>query len=248
MTQPIAAGDIVAALAVKHSGDVFVAECNLGSSWNACRRMDAWAMPKSWSPLTFVGYEVKVSRSDFLRDEKWTDYLPVCHQLYFACPAKLIAAEELPADVGLMWLTGSRFVTKRKAVRRTPSPDALVQIMAYVLMSRSRIVADMHQAVNRESRAERWRRWLDEGAKEQELGQLIGGKIGQRLREAQNSRRAAEEDVKRFAAIEDALSRMGLPRTAGAWQVERKLGESTHDAAQIRRLAESIVRLAGADA
>lgn len=238
------ADNLVRALAVKHAGDVFVAECNLGSSWNACRRIDAWAMPKSWSPLTFVGYEVKVSRSDFLRDEKWTDYLPVCHQLYFACPAKLIAAEELPADVGLMWLTGSRFVTKRKAVRRTPDPAALVQLMAYVLMSRSRIVADMHEARGEESRADHWRRWLEEGAKEQELGHLLRGKISQRLREAQEGRRRAEEDAKRFASIEEALSRMGLSRSAGVWQVERKLGEPPAQLARIRQMAENIVRLA----
>ena len=238
------ADQIVEALAAKHANDVFVAECNLGSAWQSCRRIDAWAMPKSWSPLRFIGYEVKVSRGDFLRDAKWSEYLPICHDLYFACPAKLISPEELPADIGLMWAHGSRLITKRKAVRRTPDAARVVDLMSYVLMSRSRIVADMHQA-NGGTREARWRRWLEEGAKREELGRLVAGAVGRRLREAEAERRRAMDDVARFEAIEEALLRLGLTREAGRWMVEEKLSGADGHAAEIKRHAGAILRLAG---
>ncbi len=49
------------------------------------------------------GYEVKVFRSDFKKDTKWTDYLPYCNQFYFVCPTNLIAANELPPEIGLIY-------------------------------------------------------------------------------------------------------------------------------------------------
>ena len=74
-------------LKAKHTDDVFVAECKNGPTHTAShRRLDAWVMKKSWSPITMLGYEIKQSRSDFLQDNKWQAYLPCCHQLYFVCP------------------------------------------------------------------------------------------------------------------------------------------------------------------
>ena len=49
------------------------------------------------------GYEIKVSRSDFVNDTKWQDYLPYCHQFYFVCPPDLIQPDELPKEIGLMY-------------------------------------------------------------------------------------------------------------------------------------------------
>lgn len=49
-------------------------------------------------------HEVKVSRSDFLKEinsEKWRKYLSFCHQFYFACPVGLVQPKELPTNVGL---------------------------------------------------------------------------------------------------------------------------------------------------
>jgi len=31
-----------------------------------------------------VGYEIKVSKSDFFNDIKWQEYLPMCNELFFA--------------------------------------------------------------------------------------------------------------------------------------------------------------------
>ena len=235
---------IIERLALRHSDAVFVAECKTGSSWAGCRRLDAWAMPKTWSPLTFIGYEVKTDRGDFLRDRKWQEYLPVCHELYFACPAKLIALEELPQDVGLLWASGdARLVTKRKAVRRQPEPGALVDLMSYVLMSRTRIVADMHEAANGETREQFWRRWLEDGAQAKDLGREVGSNIGKRLREAEDGRREAERATERLSAVREKLVALGLDGEASTWKLEERFGASDRTLRQIARLAQSITQL-----
>jgi len=40
-------------------------------------------MPRPLLNPACTGYDIKISRSDFLGDEKWTGYLPLCNLLYF---------------------------------------------------------------------------------------------------------------------------------------------------------------------
>jgi len=70
----VTSGDILKLLASKHAGDVLVDECKNGQSWGRnLLKMDAWVLRRTWSPLTTIGYEIKVSRQDFEADQKWTD-------------------------------------------------------------------------------------------------------------------------------------------------------------------------------
>jgi len=55
------------------------------------------------------GYEFKISRADFKRDDKWKYYLSFCHSLTFVCPYKLIDKSELPAGVGLLYIVKWRY-------------------------------------------------------------------------------------------------------------------------------------------
>ena len=48
------------------------------------------------------GYEVKVQRRDFLRDEKWHLYLRFVNYFYFVVPQGLIRGRELPDEVWLL--------------------------------------------------------------------------------------------------------------------------------------------------
>ena len=67
-------------------------------------------------------YEVKVRRSDFLkeiRSEKWKGYLPHCHRFYFACLSDIIwGKKEIPEPAGLIirgergWRTAKRAVCR----------------------------------------------------------------------------------------------------------------------------------------
>lgn len=219
-------GDIVGMLEAKHHEAVFVTECKLGPTQAGCRRLDAWALLKTWSPPTAIGYEVKVSRSDFLQDRKWPSYLPVCHELYFVCPAKLIAPEELPPDVGLLWTAGTRLVTKRKAVHRAVDPAALVDLMTYVLMSRTRIVGDMFEA-QRSEPAHYWRSWLEEKAENQRLGGEVSRRIRQMWQEARAAQQRAESERDRLKHVEERLDALGFPRSAGTRQIQQQLPEHT---------------------
>jgi hypothetical protein len=239
------ADTLLALLAAKHSDAVFVAECKTGSSWDGCRRLDAWALLKTWSPPTAIGYEVKVSRSDFLQDQKWPTYLPFCHELYFVCPPKLIAVEELPSEVGLMWSAGSRLLTKRKAVRREPTAGALVSLMSYVLMSRTRIVGDMWEA-NRRDPAEHWRAWLADREEGQRLGVEVSRRIRKIVSEARAAQSRAEYERDRLKSVEAQLEALGLAKDSGALQVRRQLGDDTVERLrQITRLAGQIGDLSG---
>ena len=79
------ADTILSLLRKKHVQDIFVPNCKTGPSWTATDYwiFDAWVMNKSWTNQRVIGYEIKVSRSDFLQDSKWRSYLGYCNMLYF---------------------------------------------------------------------------------------------------------------------------------------------------------------------
>ncbi len=149
------AGEILELLRCRHSRDIFVCECKNGPS--QCKshlRMDAWAMKPSWANPCATVYEIKVARSDFLRDDKWRAYLPYCNQFYFVCPAKLIKPEELPGEAGLICVasTGTKLYTKKKAPYRAAEiPEELYR---YLLFARAVIETEYH--VPRDATREFW--------------------------------------------------------------------------------------------
>jgi hypothetical protein len=169
---------ITTLLAERHKNDVFVPQCKTGPSWGTgLAIMDAWAMAKSWAhPMTW-GYEIKCSRADFLKDHKWPSYLDYCNAFYFVCPPKIIDPEELPRDVGLLWVasTSTRLTTKRKAAHRDVTiPEDLFR---YILMARVKIGPD------KEENIAYWRNWLSEKANNQILGKAVSKRLQKRLAE-----------------------------------------------------------------
>ena len=50
------------------------------------------------------GYEIKVDRSDFLKDGKWTQYTQFCSSICIVCPEGLIQPEEIEKPFGLIWV------------------------------------------------------------------------------------------------------------------------------------------------
>lgn len=229
----ITAGVLITALESRHSKDVFVAECNLGSAMQGCRRMDAWVMPRSWSPLKTIGYEVKVSRSDFLNDDKWYDYRPFVHEIWFACPWGLIDPGELPDGVGLLWLnTGGTLVRKKKAVRVEPDLAKMTRAMAYILMARSMVCNSSEDNVNGPMTAEAWQKWLTMDADSEhrhahpevlrQVHRVLNERCGKVASE--NSRLQCEE--KRWDALSHKLRSIGLdPDELFSWNVEHKVAE-----------------------
>jgi hypothetical protein len=65
-------------------------------------------------PLTREAYEIKVDRRDFLNEinnpQKRLRAYAVCDNYWFAVPEKLVSADEVPPECGLMWI--SRHLTR----------------------------------------------------------------------------------------------------------------------------------------
>lgn len=61
------------------------------------------------------GFEIKVTRSDFLRDQKWEKYTEFTSSLTIVCPEGLIQPEEIRKPFGLLYVSemgGVRFAKK----------------------------------------------------------------------------------------------------------------------------------------
>ena len=116
---------VKAAIAKRHKEDLFFTEVKDGPTQivNHHSKIDALSMKISWTKFTITGYEVKVSRSDFLRDEKWHAYLPMCNQLYFAVAPGVCDTSEVPEVCGLVTVTQNGGLrTVRKAPWREIDP------------------------------------------------------------------------------------------------------------------------------
>ena len=221
--------DLLKLLAAKHSEDVFVPECKNGPSVTGPghRRMDAWAMRKSWTQPMVWAYEVKVSRSDFLRDDKWHDYLECCNQLYFVCPSKLISPEEVPAEVGLMWAssTGSRLFVKKKAQTRTGTIRE--DVFRYILMSRATIGREY-----RDNAREYWEKWLEHERLDYEFGSRVSAKIRQRIdseiKKVSAENVAIKKQIAELEYLRDRMIELGLdPGISSEYRINCALDKVT---------------------
>lgn len=230
-------------LAEKHRKDVFVSECKDGpTQYGTHRRMDAWVMKRSWaSPLT-TAYEIKMSRNDFLRDDKWPAYIPYCNQLYFVCPSGLIKPEEVGESCGLIWAskTKTRLYTKRKAPHR--ELEVPESVYRYILMCRTKIVSG-NMLESTESGAGHWQRWLEEKDDWARLGRLVSGKLQRLYR--QNVEKVDRENldlqgkIKGLERTQLALDAMGMDlKKIGYWNTRN----------QIKKRAEEMAGVVPADA
>ncbi|MCK5604722.1 MmcB family DNA repair protein [Candidatus Pacearchaeota archaeon] len=161
----------------KYSEDLCVPECKTGSSWGittgAVRLLDLWVMKKSWAKPWTIGYEIKHSRSDFLHDNKWSEYLDYCTDFYFVAPPGVIQPEELPGQVGLLVTSKNhtRLYTKRKAVHR--DIEVPESIYRYILMWRVKII----KGEVGQSKQAYWQNWLAERDEKKQLGWNVSKKI-----------------------------------------------------------------------
>ena len=177
MEQKVSSYDIKAALASKHDRDFFLTECKSGSTWLTAKGdlkiLDALAIRKSWTNTCFTGYEIKVSRGDFLRDAKFYTYEELCNCLYVACPKGMIERTELPESVGLVYFDPAtkNLVTRKKAIYReiTYSPDLLMYIIF------SRLDSDRIPFYSDK------KAYFEDYVAEKELRRHLGAVVGQKL-------------------------------------------------------------------
>ena len=205
----LTADDIIRVLADKHKEDVFIPECKTGPSDKGMMRMDAWVMAKSWAHPMSTVYEVKVNRNDFLKDNKWPGYLPYCNALYFVCPAELIAKEEVPAGVGLMWVskTGTVVYTKIKAAyRKVEIPEAVYR---YILMNRAQITREQLG-----DRRQYWEQWLTDKKLDYAFGHRVSKAINELIKEkiegAERRNSDLSRQIDRYRDVKALLNNLGF--------------------------------------
>ena len=191
--------DIKKALAAQPWKDFFLTECKSGSTWMTragdMKILDGLAIRKSWSSPCFTGYEVKVSRGDFLRDAKFYTYEELVNCLYIVCPKGMIDRTELPESVGLMYYDPEKktLQTKKKAIYRKIEYSA--DMLLYIIYSR----LDSDRLPFYSEKQEYFRDYVDGKKTSQDLGHIVRSKLVQENADLERE----IEDVKQFKEQRD---------------------------------------------
>lgn len=251
----ISARDLLGLIEARHDQDVVISECKNGPSSTGMLKMDAWVMRRSWTRFKTFCYEIKVSRQDFLRDEKWPGYMAYCHEFYFVCPSGLIQPDELPPEAGLIWSSknGTRLYTKKKA----PTRDVKIpeDLWIYIAMNRVDEQCCDRYSKDRSTRIAAWRKWAEDERSADEVGYAVNRKISDALREMRTEVALAKRKVDGYKQFKKMLDKWGIDerRVNGDWAfghtVEKKLEEirsivSPKLVSQIKSAQESLARLA----
>lgn len=251
---------VLMVLQKRHPNDLWFTEVRDGASWNRSHhRLDALAIRPSWSDPRFVGYEVKVARSDFLRDDKWLAYLPLTHQFSFACPWEMIQRTELPDAVGLYWVREDGTLKQvRKPVLR-PMEGLPTDLLYHLVLSHLR--PDHHPFFT--DQVAYLQAWVEDRNNGALLGQRVASKLIQRVATLQEEHRQwqgraihAEQDLE---AIRHILEPRGLWRDGGGrrWdaleealdrQPARLAIHTRRDLEAARELIDEILHEGGMDA
>lgn len=116
------AQSLAAHLMAAQDGPMVWTDMQLGPSGSP--RPDVYCIPKTYTALRPMIYEVKVSVSDFRADVtagKWQSYRPMCSGIYFAFPDSLaVLAADVPAECGIIKFNAStgKWRAARKPVLR----------------------------------------------------------------------------------------------------------------------------------
>jgi len=100
-------------------------EVNEGTGSNSGRRIDALAM-HLWPSKDYelIGFEIKVSRSDWLNERKQPEkslaISQYCDKFYLVAPPGVLGIDELPKTWGYIQVNESGLYTKIKAPKRKP--------------------------------------------------------------------------------------------------------------------------------
>jgi len=78
------------------------------------------------------GFEIKVSRSDYQRDTKWTLYSQFCSSLSIVCPWGLINKNEVDEPYGLLWVSSSNLVHWEKRPKNFQKRNGMAWLWTYI--------------------------------------------------------------------------------------------------------------------
>ncbi|HEY1630813.1 MAG TPA: hypothetical protein VGF56_05825 [Rhizomicrobium sp.] len=120
--KPLSADNILDALIATSDDKIWATELTL---FSGKRRIDFWTLePIGSAHFRACAYEIKVSRSDFLRDgdDKQAGALQWSDRFWYVTPPGLVQLSELPDYAGLQEWDGERFAVKRRAPMRQKAP------------------------------------------------------------------------------------------------------------------------------
>lgn len=216
--------DLTRLLRDRHSDACFVAECKMGAQGS--RALDAWVLLPTWAPLTAIGYEVKVSRSDWLKDQKFEEYRKVCHLFFVVAPKGVVDRAEVPPGVGLLEPIGKgdgqRLVMRVKPVRQEPDDSSLARLMAYALMWK-RVEADPSAIMDRERRMSYWRTWVEQRKDASRLGLSVSSRMRELLRTSAEEQARAQRRADELQWAAEALIALGVTRVWDQWSAKREI-------------------------
>lgn len=170
-----------------------------------------------------IGYEVKVSRSDWLNDKKYLAYLPLCHYLNIVAAPGVVQIEELPPDVGLLEPVGNgtRLVTRRKAVyRKIELPGDL---LVYVLMCRTKITREIQDSSG--WRMRQLQEWVESKNEKHKLSYAVNAKIRETFAEQERRQSQLNFRLERLERIERRLTELGFDpdKPVDLWDLNQRL-------------------------
>lgn len=213
--------DIKKSLAECHAKDFFITECKNGSTYfppeQGLLKFDGLAITKSYTRPCITGYEIKVSRGDFLQDNKWHLYLQYCNEFYFVVPNGLISKNELPDNVGLIYYypdTGFLKKKKKALYRQIEEP---VGVYKYIIFSR----LEQERIPFYEERAQYAEDFINDKAYKRNIGKSLGTKMAKELSAAYErleNLENVESKIQLFDAMQETMRKHGIGRFA--WRNE----------------------------
>jgi len=125
--------ECIASLATLHINDLFFDHVVLYNQFRSGNYgiVDSIGLDISSSNPIITGYEVKISRGDFLQDTKWPKYLPFCHCLYFACPAGLLKPTEIDDKAGLIYCYSDK---KARTIKKAPYRNTIIPANLFIYL------------------------------------------------------------------------------------------------------------------
>lgn len=177
--------DIKKALAAYNQKDYFITECKTCSTYfpdpQGLLIFDGLAIRRSYTGPCITGYEIKVSRSDFLQDAKWHLYLQYCNEFYFVVPNGLISKDEIPENVGLIYYYPESGTIKKKKKALYRDIEEPVGVYKYIIFSR----LEQDRTPFYESRAEFAKAYIEDRRDKELLGGMLGSKMARELSDMQ---------------------------------------------------------------
>lgn len=233
--------DINCALASRYrrDGDGYWSEISVTEPNDTVLRLDGVALEVNWRGDTWIsGFEVKVSRGDFLRDAKYLRYKDYVDDLTLVCPARMIDRSEVPEPVGLMYYDPSKRTLR---YRRKPDPShGDTRQVEHRLLKKLAVSDRPDRYGHYETAAE----YVAQREAMKGIGRALGTKMALRLQQLEQLQepteaRRIQAQSKAFEEVCDILNRHGYP--INRWTRTENIKTS------LKELDESLAHVVPAD-